>query len=507
MMLSEHTLTTISQADQLLIPDSNLLALPEKVLQFGTGVLLRGLPDDIIHQANHKGIFNGRIVVVKSTDKGTTDAFARQHNLYTLCVRGLENGKPVDKQIINASISRVLSAKDEWEEILKCAANKDLKVIISNTTETGIRLVREGFLFSSPAPSSFPGKLVLFLYTRYQFFNGSPESGMVILPTELISDNGKELKTICIQLAEINHYESDFIHWLESANDFCNTLVDRIVPGALPEKDKELIEQKLGYRDELMIMAEPYSLWAIETTKQRTKEILSFATADSGIIITHNITKYKELKLRLLNATHTYSCAVALWCGFSTVKDAMENKAFKGFISDLIYYEIVPAITTDEISEKEAITFAANVLDRFANPYIAHQWISISAQYSSKMQMRCVKVLESYYHRFQKAPSHITLGFAAYLLFMNSEKKENNDFVTTVSAKQFVITDEKAAVIHAHWQKPTSEQAIHAILSDDALWGKDLTALPDFEAHVIAAVELLKSKSSKTLTEKELIVQ
>src|ERR1700754_3428169 len=182
MNLSKFNLKNI-QCSDLEIPDESIFDLPEKVLQFGTGVLLRDLPDYFIDKANRQDIFNGRVVVVKSTSNGDSSAFDKQDGLYTLCVRGIENGEKIEENIINTSISRVLSANHEWSEILKCAHNPHMQIIISNTTEVGIQLVNDD-VHRHP-PTSFPGKLLAFLYERYQAFAGSQQSGMVIVPTEL----------------------------------------------------------------------------------------------------------------------------------------------------------------------------------------------------------------------------------------------------------------------------------------------------------------------------------
>src|SRR5438128_6930890 len=106
MQLSQDKLSGIA-ANGIQMPQQNTFELPEKVLQFGTGVLLRGLPDYFIDKANQQGIFNGRAVVVKSTDSDSS-AFDRQDGLYTICVRGVENGKTIQENLVNASISRVL---------------------------------------------------------------------------------------------------------------------------------------------------------------------------------------------------------------------------------------------------------------------------------------------------------------------------------------------------------------------------------------------------------------
>src|SRR4030095_1653476 len=199
MQLSKQNLKNITSRPGLIVPDERLFSLPERVLQFGTGVLLRGLPDYFIDKANRQGVFNGRIVVVKSTDSGDSSAFDKQDGLYTLCVRGLENGEKIEENIVNSSISRVLSAKDEWSEILQCAHNPNMQIIISNTTEVGIQLVQDD-IHRLP-PVSFPGKLLAFLLERYKAFDGSRQSGMVIVPTELILDNGKKLESIVLELA------------------------------------------------------------------------------------------------------------------------------------------------------------------------------------------------------------------------------------------------------------------------------------------------------------------
>ena len=490
MQLSKNTLSQLDP-QKIEAPAEALFSLPEKVLQFGTGVLLRGLPDHFIDKANKQNVFNGRVVVVKSTATGRTDAFKDQDGLFTLLEKGFVNGVQTEKTVINASISRVVSANDEWDQILKCAANPAIQIIISNTTEVGITLVESDA--KADKPISFPGRILFYLLERYRTFNGSSESGMVIIPTELIVDNGTKLKDIVVTLAKIKGESGLFLHWLETENDFCNSLVDCIVPGKLPAAEQTATEDKLGYQDELMIMSEPYRLWAIETNSERTKKILSFSVCDSSVVLAPDINKFRELKLRLLNATHTLSCALAHLSGFTTVKEAMKDEAFVLFVTELMLQEIVPLVAQGNISTAEAGQFSAQVIDRFKNPYIEHLWLNITAQFTSKMAMRTVPLIEKQYAHFQKAPQLMALGFAAFILFMRSEKKEDGFYYGTANGKEYKINDDKASLMYEKWKLGEVETS----LADASIFGVDLSLFPGFTDTVKLYLELLKQDGAE----------
>ena len=497
MILSKQNIGNIKAQQGLVIPDKSLLSLPEKVLQFFTGVLLRGLPDYFIDKANRQNIFNGRIVVVKSTGTGVTDAFEAQNCLFTLCERGAGNDQKFDETIIISSISRVLSAKDEWEKILQCAANADIQLIISNTTEVGIILADDNV--NAAPPISFPGKLLAFLLARYKAFNGSIESGMVIVPTELIVDNGTKLKAIVIELAEKNKLDASFIDWIKTANDFCNSLVDRIVPGKLPQAEQKNTEQKLGYTDELMIMSEYYRLWAIETKSERSKALLSFAKADKGVVIASNITKFRELKLRLLNGSHTLTCGFAFFAGFETVKQAMADKKMSILIRELMLNEIAPCVVTEEIGEPEVVEFANTVIDRFYNPQLDHKWSSITLNYTGKMKMRNVPLIKRYYELYKNVPPFISLGFAAYILFMKAVKTEDGKYYGEFNGKSYLIQDPDAFQFYDYWKLNNTKSVVHEILSNELLWGTDLSSLHQFEASVLENLNALMTTGANAI--------
>ena len=480
MNLSKKNLELIRLAGSE-IPDRKIFELPEKILQFGTGVLLRALPDYFVDKANQRGVFNGRILVVKSTQTGDIESFNNQDGLYTLQIRGTEDGVSVNKSLICSSISRVISASHQWSEVLASAANPQLQIVISNTTEVGIHLVEES-IFQSP-PVSYPAKLLAFLLKRFEIFKANPDYGMTIIPTELLTDNGKKLKTILTELAEFNRLSDVFLNWLNHHNRFCSSLVDRIVPGKPSPAIKQELEKQWGYTDELMSICEPYRLWAIEGD-ETVRKILSFYKTDDGVIITDDITKFKELKLRMLNATHTLSCGLGFLSGFETVLLAMEDAIFSTFIKNLMMDEIGPSIPYS-IPESEINEFGLKVLDRFRNPFLQHHWLSITMQYSSKIATRVLPVLKRYYELFNKPPELISMGFAAYILFMRPVKKESDKYYGTLNNQHYLINDDRASLFYGIWEERSVDQIGTSVLSNEELWLEDLTQLPGFADSVI----------------------
>lgn len=468
---------SINASIPLEIPQEETFSYPEKILQFGTGVLLRGLCDYFVDKANKKGLFKGRIVVVKSTAKGGADAFQTQGNLYTHCIKGIEDGTEVEKYLINGSISRTLNANNEWDSILACASNSEMKIILSNTTEVGIQYLAGDTLFDG-CPKSFPAKLLSFLHARYKHFQGSAESGMVIVPTELIINNGDALKKIIDQLCEEHQLDAQFIQWLNMHNHFCNSLVDRIVPGKPDAETIAEIEAGVGYSDELMIQSEVYALWAIQGNEE-VRKVLGFAAADKGVIIQEDIEIYRELKLRLLNGTHTLMCGMSYLLGFRLVKDVMANGYLGKLIMNLMLSELAPAIPY-KMDFKVADRFGRSVLDRFKNPFIKHKLIDITVQYTTKMKMRNVPLLVNYYQIFGKAPELFAMGFAAYLQFMHAVKEENGIYYGECNGEFYPIQCDFAPYFFKAWKNFN----LNELLADKSLWGQDLSALPGFKEAV-----------------------
>lgn len=489
MSLPQLSQDLLKSNDNLLPAYEKISQLPEKVIQFGTGVLLRGLPDFFINKANQQGVFDGRVVVVKSTDSGGVDAFNKQQNLFTHVIRGIEEGEEVNETFINSAISRTLSASNQWHEILQVAASEELEVIISNTTEVGIQLVPDN-VHAAP-PVSYPGKLTALLYRRFQTFGNTPEKGLVIIPTELLPDNGKILKDIVLEQAHRAHLGANFLNWVERHNHFCSSLVDRIVPGKPAEEVRESLFNQQGYTDDLIIMSEPYRLWAIQGN-DHVKSKLTFAQSDRGVIIAPNIDIYRELKLRLLNGTHTLIVGLSYLFGKDTVRESMEEPLIEGFTSKLMLDELGPAIPY-HVERSEYEPFGNQVLDRFRNPSIRHLLLDITVQYTAKMKMRNVPTLLEHYKQSQSAPERFAIGFAAFLVFMKAVEERDGQYFGVRDGKSYQIRCDSAAYFFEKWKAAGSDSdgLVDAVLSDKALWGHDLTELAGFRDKVAANVRAI----------------
>lgn len=453
---------------------------PERILQFGTGVLLRGLVDYLVDKANKQGIFRGRVVVVKSTE-GDASAFAAQDGLFTTHIKGIAHGQPVDQYLINASISRMLQSNAVWGAVLAAAVQPEMDIIVSNTTEVGIQYVAENV--AAGVPISFPGKLLAILYHCYC---ERPEKGYVIVPTELVADNGKLLQETVLRLAAYNQLPEAFIRWISEANSFCGSLVDRIVPGR--PKDLYAYWERAGYEDELWIDAEPFLLWAIEGGEQ-VAEKLGFHKADERMLITRDITPYREQKLRILNGSHTAAVCVGYLSGFSTVYECMLDPYMNDFFRKVILEEIQPTLWP------ETAAFAQDVLDRFANPFIEHKLLSITFQQSSKMNTRNVRTMFRYYAEKGSLPEKLCTGFAGMLLFLRPMPAWPDPTAPLPGKGQhgglpqsggYTITDDHAGVFAEHWRSVRQNAygeivaMVRALCADSRLWEADLNTLPGF---------------------------
>ena len=466
---------TWNGSESVTVPTAAMLALPERAVQFGTGAFLRGFIDYFLDVANADGRFNGRVVAIASTGTGRDRAFGEQDGLYTLISRGIAGGLSSEESRVIGAVSRAVSATTEWDAVLACARIPELALIFSNTTEVGIAFDPNDRFAATP-PTSFPGKLTRFLYERAQAFDFTPSRGVIVLPCELIAQNGTQLRAIVDRHAALWNLDARFVRWLDAGVTFCNTLVDRIVPGAPSGADAEALADRLEYHDALMTTAERFRQFVIEGDAQLADR-LGFASADAGITVVADIEPYRQRKVRLLNGAHSISVAVALMIGCTTVREAMVNPGVRTFIRRVLLDEIVPTLDVPD-----AEPFARSVLERFENPFIRHALFDITLQGTTKWRVRVVPTLVRAAEMRGGVPDTLAFGLAAHLLFLRGDLQRRR-----VIAGQTVPPDDLGERIRLAWTALSPEPdrialhaMVHTTLSDSEIWGVDLSRLPMF---------------------------
>jgi tagaturonate reductase len=462
------------------VPAPELLDRPERAVQFGTGALLRGFVDYFVDEANRQGRFNGRVVAIGSTGSGRDAAINEQDGLYTLNVQGIEGGRVVRSPRVVSSVSRAISAGDQWDEVLACARNPELALVFSNTTEVGIVLDPDDQPDASP-PRSFPGKLTRFLYERGQAFDWSPDRGVVVIPCELIEANGDRLREIVLDLAARWELDPAFAAWVQGSVPFCNTLVDRIVTGTPRDAVAQTCE-RFGYEDAMFTECEPYRLFAIQGD-DALRARLRFAEADRGIVVAPDIEPYRERKVRILNGAHTLMVPLALLAGFETVGEAIADPQVGDFARRALAEEIVPGLET----APDAPAFARDVLDRFANPFIAHALVDITLQSTMKVRVRVVPSIHRYAAMQGRAPALLSLGFAGWLLYMRGDVQ-----AARRERGLPVPADEHEAVLRDAWRSVDARdrrqlgELVELVAGNTTLWQDDLRTIPGFTREVTA---------------------
>lgn len=401
----------------------------ETVMQFGEGGFLRGFVDYFFHKLQEQGLYDGKIVVVQPIEKGMCQMLADQNCQYNLFLRGIDQGQVVNEHTHITSISRALNPYTQYEEYIKLAENPDLRVIVSNTTEAGIEYLGTEKLTDTP-PKSYPAKLTQFLYKRFQL----GLKGFILLPCELIDNNADNLKKCILQYADLWELGDGFKNWLESENDFCNTLVDRIVTG-YPRDEVEELTKQIGYTDNLIDTAEIFHLWVIEGHHE---DELPFNKAGYNIVWTDDAKPYKKRKVRILNGGHTSMVLGARLFGLSTVGECLKDETVHAFLEKCIFEEIVPTLGNTDTD----IAFGEAVLERFSNPFIKHQLLSIALNSVSKFQVRVLPTILEYKEKYGDYPEALTFSMAALIAFYKTDEANDGadimEFMKTASVEEIM---------------------------------------------------------------------
>ena len=434
---------------------------PESILQFGAGNFLRGFVDYFIQEMNEKINFNAGVVVVKPTSTGNYNQLIKQEGLYTLFLKGIKNGKAISEHKVIDCIQRCVNPYGNYDHYLGIAQNPELRFIFSNTTEAGIVYCAADKLADAPQ-NSFPGKLTALLHNRFKHFGGASDKGLIVIPCELIDKNGDNLKKIVLQYAQDWLLGDEFIQWINDDNIFCNTLVDRIVPG-FPKDKMDSITKELGYKDNLVVEGEQFHLWVIEGPKS-VKEEFPAEECGMNVVFTFNLEPYRTRKVRILNGAHTTLVPVGYLYGIDKVRESLEDPIVGSFLKDAIFEEICPTLN---LSEEELKQFSKDVLDRFRNPYLEHALMSISLNSVSKYKTRVLPSVLEYIKRKNNLPKRLIFSLAALIAFY---KGERNGEAIALKDSQEVLDFFKA-----QWSFNNHKTIVKNVISNVDFWGKDLS--------------------------------
>ena len=460
---------------------------PERVLQFGEGNFLRAFADYWFDMANEKAGWNGKCVLVQPIAQGLTQLINRQEGLYTLYLRGRQNGEKVDAKRVISSVSRCLNPyeKQDYDAMMDVAAGEALEYIVSNTTEAGIVYDPSCRLEDCP-PASFPAKLTQVLLHRWRA--GRP--GVVVLSCELIDNNGKELLRCVNQYIKQWGLKEGFARWVNGDCTFCSTLVDRIVPGRIRDAaEAARLEEENGYRDALIDVGEVFGVWNIEGPEWLAEK-LPFRAAGLNCPVVPDVTPYKKRKVRILNGAHTGFVLGAYLAGYDIVRDCMQDDVILGFMNRMLHEEVIPTLPLDR---QDLEAFAAAVQDRFNNPFINHELMSITLNSTSKWRARNMPSLLEYAQTAGKLPPCLAMSFAAYIAFYSSDIQaltEQGLVCRRPKGNEYTVSDDRWVLEFYYSRRGVSDETlVHDVMTNEKMWGQDLTLVPGFEQ---AAAENLR---------------
>jgi len=464
---------------------------PVTVLQIGEGNFLRGFFDWMVQESRKQGKFRGGIAVTQPRPSGKPkiDALNGQDRLYTLVVRGIENGERVERRELISVFAEAFDPYEEWERLVRLAVSPDLRIVVSNTTEAGL-VYRPEMLKEGEPIVSYPGKIAYLLYRRFLEYGGASDRGLLFFPCELLERNGDALRECVLKYSEDWGFPETFREWVKSSNRFLNSLVDRIVTGYPDREQAETWFAEWGYRDDLLCVAEPYHLWAIEGESE-LDERLPLAVAGLNVVWTDDLKPFQERKVRILNGAHTLMAPLGILGGVEHVRELMEHDTLGPYIRSTVAEEIVPSLP---YPEEELLGYAESVFERYLNPFIRHRLADIAMNGISKFKARLLPTIEYYVRRGETIPSRLVRGMAGMLRYYRVQREGEVFFGTTFAGLRYPVRDDAQTLetMAAIWEEAKQtdeplERTISRLLATEGLWGKDLSEWPLLSERLVVA--------------------
>lgn len=459
---------------------------PILAVQFGEGNFIRGYIDWMVDYLRDQRLFKGRILMVKPRPGGDWDGINRQGGLYTVIERGISGGKPTRSRKLIQVVSGCLSPYESWDKLVDVFVSDELKIVFSNTTESGL-VYRKDNAPLGTCPGTFPAQLASLLRERFLRYSGAPDKGLIVIPCELLIDNGTLLRAHVLRHAQDSQWGEEFKTWISEHCLFVNTLVDRIVSG-YPHEEADKFMQELGYEDRYLTCVEPYYLLVMEADEKKIEEVLPFKRCWLNVRYTDDLTPWRLRKLRLLNALHTACVPLAWMAEIEDVRSMMKDPDFAPYVKRVLNDELVPTLLSN-MDEEEVRHYAHTVIERFLNPSVSHKLSAISINSIDKWRERVLPALRDTYTRKGFLPERLVLSLGALLLlYFEKEVPDSEDKLTWMREQK-----------NLYAKDGDTQRLTRAFLGHAAFWKDDLNTMTGLEELLTPLLARLLTEGSRAL--------
>ncbi|WP_316858573.1 fructuronate reductase [uncultured Cohaesibacter sp.] len=410
------------------------------------------------------------------------DGLASRDYLYSVVENGAEEQKA---RIVGSVIDHRHMAKVGPEGIVAAIADEDIALVSITVTEKGYTLSSSGGLdFENPmiksdlatpdAPHTVVGVLVAALAKR----RDAGLAPFTVLSCDNLPANGHMTKRAVLDFAKA--LDEDLAAWIESDVRFPSTMVDRIVP-AMTEESHEVLASCTGYADPAGILCEPFRQWVIEDTFTSGRPDWDLA----GATFTKDVMPFENMKLRMLNGSHSFLAYLGYLGGYETIAETMGDAAYKKVARDLIGLEQAPTLVAPENVDLEV--YADALIERYCNPNIRHRTWQIAMDGSQKLPQRA---LESIAHHLKAGTPYprLALLVAGWMRYVGGVDEQG---------QPIDVRDPLADKLKALASAGTAEDVVSNLIDQSGIFPDVLAGNATFREAVATAYKTLKDKGAK----------
>ena len=473
-----NTIASAPLPESVRQPQYDRSALQNRIVHFGFGAF---------HRA-HQALLTDRVLNLQGGDWGICEislfsgeqlmtALRAQDHLYTVLEKGAEGNHATIIGAVNDCRSATL---DGLEAVIEAFCAPQVAIVSLTITEKGYcidpatgrldvtntRIVHD--LENPTAPQSAPGILVEALHRR----RSRGLSPFTVLSCDNIPDNGHVVKNAVLGMAEKR--DPELARWVAAHVTFPGTMVDRIVPAATPDSLAEIATALGGVDDPVAISCEPFIQWVVEDNFVAGRPDWEKV----GVQLVSDVLPWEEMKLRMLNGSHSFLAYLGYLAGYEHISDCMADPHFKRAARQLMLEEQAPTL---RITDVDLAGYADSLIDRFANPALKHRTWQIAMDGSQKLPQRMLEGIR--WHLKQDRPwPLLALGVAGWMRYVSGTDERGNSID---------VRDPLREAIDAQVAGSSEAGRPAALLRLNAIFGSDLPADPRFVSAVQQAWDTL----------------